>query len=102
MQYVHAMKLECDSRLDKLADAWMKGEVKPGQLDQMIEHTESEHRKRIDYRKEQQRIALINKPEETDEHTDNVDDDLLALFAAIEEIQDANRERVSKKKHTTH
>ncbi|WJM55317.1 hypothetical protein QUC26_09265 [Pseudomonas asiatica] len=96
MQYLHALKLGCDSRLDKLADAWMRGEVKPGQLNKMIEHTESEHRKKLDNHKEQQRIALIQQQEE-----EETDDELLALFAAIEEIQDANLERVgyNKNKH---
>ncbi len=93
------MKLGCDSRLDKLAESWMNGEVKPGALHRIIVHTENDHQIKLDRYKEQKRIAAIRaEPEQVVEEYIE-DDDILALFAAIEDIQAANKERTTSTLH---
>lgn len=103
MQFVHAMKLGCDSKIDKLAESWMNGEVKPGALQRMIAHTENEHRKKLDRINEHKRIEAIRAGQELIvedvECVVEEEDEMLALFAAIEDIQAANKERTSKTLH---
>lgn len=97
MQLLHALKLGADSKLDKLADAWMNGQMKPGQLKRAIHSVNDRQRAKLDRKLEEDRIKALRKKavrEEVEEVED--DEELLALFQAIEEIQEANREKLDK------
>lgn len=131
MQLLHALKLGDNSKLDRLADAWIRGRVKPGQLRRAIRRTDSKARARLDERSERHRVAMLSAVPETpveavqapiehmpwdtaeqplerivepltnvEEDIEDVadgDEELAALFAAIEDIQAGNRERIAAK-----
>lgn len=95
MQLLHALDLGTNSRMDKLAEDWIEGRIKPGALQGAIYHTESKARIHLDRKLERERIAAIRK-QETEDYED--DEQLLALFQAVEDIQEANKERASGNK----
>ncbi|NWC59721.1 hypothetical protein [Pseudomonas veronii] len=94
MQYLHALKLGDDSRLDKAADAWMRGKLSGRDANYL--RRKEEERQYLNGSKNLPPV-VIGEPSKKEEALQDVeeedDDELLALLNAISDIQEANRER---------
>ena len=99
MQYLHALQLGDDSRLDRAADAWMRGNLS-GRDANYLRRKEEE----CQYLNGSKKLppVVIGEPSKKEAIPQDVeeeeDDELLALFNAISDMQEANRERQSTPK----
>lgn len=94
MQFLHALQLGDDSRSDRAADAWMRGKLS-GRDANYLRRKEDE-RQHLNGSKKLPPV-VIGEPSKKEAIPQDVeeeeDDELLALFNAISDMQDANRER---------
>lgn len=105
MQYLHALQLGDDSRLDKAAYAWMHGKLSARDATYLkAKETERQH---LNGSKSLPAV-VIGEPSKKEAAAQDVeeedDDELLALFSAIADMQEANSERhnTPKQKKTLH
>jgi hypothetical protein len=82
MQLVHALKLGDDTRLDRAANAWMRGRLTG--RDATYLRRKEEERQYLNRSKLKPSPAKIGKPSVRE------DDKLLALLKAIDKMQEVN------------